>query len=158
MPTSQRARNVGSGYTIFRWDGKTIAYLETVVDSGQGPIVQPVALQPLGEPHPVEIVVPDAITYGTLTLTITELWHQEVWENMAGLAGTDNVVDIFRKLAQRQNPVSCAKVINPPTGKQYGKVYHNCQITGVGDGDNITIQTLNQDKTVTIWYTHTTDL
>lgn len=122
----QRARNVGSNFTTFQYGGKAIAYLQSVQDSGQAPVAQPSPVHPLGHRHPVEIVTARAVDAGTLTLTITELWHQEVWEQMVGLAGTNDIVQVFERLARRDNYVTCVKIVNPPDGKRYGKVYHNC--------------------------------
>lgn len=154
--TVGRVRNVGSNYTTFQFAGRAIAFLESIQDTGQVPVVAPQAIHPLGYRHPVDIVTPRAVNAGSLTLTIKELWHQEVWEQMAGLTGAKTIVDIFERLAQMPNYVTCAKIINPPSGRQYGKVYHRCIITGISDGETVTIGTLAVNKTITVHYTHST--
>jgi hypothetical protein len=134
MTPRQRARNLGSNFTTFRYAGKNIAYLESVADSGQRPVGNTTHefIHPLGYDHPQEILTPRAIGGGTLVLTIRELWHQEVWQQMA-----------------------CTKIITPPDGRKYGKTYHRCVIVDVPDGETFTIETLSAPKAVTVAYTHT---
>lgn len=156
--TVGRVRNVGSNYTTFQYSGRTIAFLEAFNDSGQDPVVGPQFIHPLGFTHPVDIVTPRALNGGTLTLTIRELWNEEVWEQLQGLTGAKTIVDIFNRLARTPNYVTCAKIINPPSGRRYGKVYHKCVITGITDGENVTLASLSVPKTITVAYTHTTVL
>jgi len=158
MTDQQLARNLGSNYTTFRYDGKAIAYLEMVADSGQSPVAQPQAIIPLGYDHPAEIVTPRALNAGTLVLSIREKWNEEVWEQLAGLAGTHDLLSVFRALAQQRRPISCTKIVTPPNGRRYGKTYHGCVITDIQDGETYDITTLTTTKNLTIYYTHTTPL
>lgn len=158
MPPRQRARNLGSNFTTFRYAGKNIAYLEAINDSGQAPIAAPQAVHPLGYRHPVEIVTPRAINMGTLTLRIRELWHEEVWQQMAGLARSTDIIEVFEALSRQTNYVTCTKIITPPDGRRYGKTYHRCVITGIPDGESFDITTLSVTKEITVGYTHTTPL
>jgi len=156
--TVGRVRNVGSNYTTFQYAGKSIAFLETVQDSGQPPVTRPEFIQPLGAPVPVDIVAPRALSGGTLTLSIKELWNEEVWEQLQGLTGAHTITEIFERLARTPNYVTCTKIINPPSGRRYGKVYHRCVITGITDGETVSLGTLSVNKTITVSYTHTTTL
>lgn len=156
--TQQRVRNTGSNYTTFRFAGQSIAYLEQVDDSGQELVAQPQVIQPLGYRHPVEIVAARALGAGTLNLSIRELWHEEVWEQMANLAGAHDIVDIFQRLAQQANSVTCTKIITPPDGRRYGKTYHGCVITRIQDGDTFSLATLSVPKAIQVMYTHSTPL
>lgn len=160
MPPKQRARNLGSNFTTFRYAGQSIAYLEAVADSGQAPVGGGAYqfVHPLGYRHPQEIVTPRAITGGTLTLSIRELWHEEVWQQMSGLAQTHDIIDVFEALAAQQNYVTCTKIITPPDGNKYGKTYHRCTIVGIPDGEQFQIDTLSVPKAMTVAYTHTTPL
>lgn len=158
MTEQQKARNFGSNYTTFRYDGKNIAYLEVVSDSGQSPVAQPQAIHPLGYRHPVEIVTPRAINAGQLVLSIRERWHEEVWQQMSGLANSHDIVEVFEALANQGRAVQCTKIINPPDGKRYGKVYHGCTIADIQDGETYDITTLTSTKNITVWYTHSTAL
>lgn len=155
--TVGRVRNVGS-YTTFQYAGKNIAFLETINDSGQPPVAGSEFVQPLGATVPVDIVTSRALRGGTLTLSIKELWNQEVWEQLQGLTGAKTITEIFERLARTPNYVTCAKIINPPSGRTYGKVYHRCVITAIQDQETIAIGTLSVNKTIQVSYTHTTTL
>lgn len=155
---NQRARNLGSNYTTFRYKGQSIAYLESVADSGQAPVAPGQAVHPLGYRHPTEFVVARAVDAGTLTVTIREMWREEIWQQLAGLANSNDIVDVFEAIAQTPNPITCTKIITPPIGSRYGKTYHNCVISDIQDGETFDIRTLSVAKTLTIAYTHTTRL
>lgn len=169
MPSTQ-VRVVGSGFTTFNYQGKPIAYITGVEDSGQrafSDLGQPYQfIQPLNTStgavanHPVEIATSRVLAGGTLMLTIQELWNGTVWEQLAGLAGTNNIVDIFTILAQNPQYVTCQLTIKPPgTGANpRGKIYHNCVIVDINDGDTITIGALAVTKGITVAYTHSTNL
>lgn len=159
----QQVRVVGSNYTTFQYNGKPIAFLETVSDSGQsafgggsGQGWEPI--HPLGYITPTDIVTGRVLQAGTVVLQIRELWHGEVWEQLQGLTGAKNIVDIFRKLAATPQYVTMTKIITPPDGKRYGKVYHRCVIVEIQDGEDISIGALSIRKGITVAYTHTTDL
>lgn len=152
-------RTVGSNYTTFNYGGKAIAYLEQIDDSGQDAVGGGFEfIHPLGYDHPTDIVTARALNGGTMRLTIRELWHAEVWEQLAGLAGTHDIVQVFKRLAQTPQYVSCSKIITPPTGRRYGKTYHKCTIVGIPDGDTINIGALSVAKQINVAYTHTTAL
>ncbi len=155
---AQRVRNVGSNYTTFRYDGKAIAYLDSVNDSGQDLIVPAVPVQTLGMRHPSEIVAARAVGAGTLVMSIRELWHEEIWEQLSGLTGAHDIVEIFERLAAQQNAVTCTKIITPPDGRRYGKTYHGVVITAIQDSDQIEIGRLSVSKSITAMYTHSTPL
>lgn len=166
MPQTQ-VRVVGSGYTTFFYKGKAIAFCEGVEDSGQrafSDLGQPYQfIHPLGESHPIEIATSRVLQGGTLMLTIRELWNGYVWEQLSGLAGSKNIVDIFRLLAQDPNYVTCQTIIKPPgtesqPSKWRGKTYQNCVVVDINDGDTITVGALAVTKGITIAYTHTTPL
>jgi len=163
MP-NQQVRVVGSSYSTFTYSGKPIAYLEGVEDSGQrafsdaGAAWQPI--HPLGQRHPIEIATSRVLQAGTLNLTIRELWNTAVWEQLSGLAGTNNIVDIFDVLARNPAFVTCQTVIQPPgTGaKPRGKIYHNCVVVDISDNDTITVGALAVTKGIVVAYTHSTKL
>jgi hypothetical protein len=155
-------RVVGSNYTTFQYGGRSIAYLEEVQDGGQPALSTNgqgyEVIHPLGYITPTDIVTSRALDAGVLELSLRELWHQEVWEQLADLAGTRTIIEIFRRLAQKPQYVTCTKIITPPTGPRYGKVYHRCVIVNIADGDSITIGTLSAAKRIRVAYTHTTPL
>jgi hypothetical protein len=163
MP-NQQVRVVGSSYTTFRYQGKNIAFLEGVEDSGQqafsdaGAPWQPI--HPLGFSHPVEIATSRVLQAGTLNLTIRELWNTAVWEQLAGLAGTNNIVEIFQRLAQNPAYVTCQTIIKPPgtNARPRGKVFHNCVVVQISDNDTITVGALAVTKGIVVAYTHSSKL
>jgi hypothetical protein len=163
MPTPQ-VRVVGSSYSTFNYNGKAIAYLEGVEDSGQRPFSDAGAawqpIHPLGNQHPTEIAVSRVLQAGTLNLTIRELWAAPVWNQLAGLAGTYNILDVFAVLANNPAYVTCQTIIRPPGAgaKPRGKVYHNCTVVDISDNDTITVGALAVTKGIVVAYTHSTKL
>jgi hypothetical protein len=163
-PTDQRhkVRVVGSNYTAFQYNGQSIAYLEVIRDTGQRALSNGGQgfefIHPLGHRTPTDIATGRVLDGGMLTLSIRELWHQEVWEQLRGLTGAKTIVDIFERLAAQPNYVTCAKIITPPTGPRYGKVYHRCVVATIQDEEEVTIGQLSVAKGLTVAYTHTTRL
>ena len=150
-----KTRVGGSGWTEFSFNGQRLAWLTQVNDSAPSPVQQPAAVQPLDEPHPVEILTPRAFGVGTLTLSFSDLWNQEVWETLPGFAGTATLLDVFKRQVQLGN-IKCTKIIKVPNGPYRAKVYHGCVITNVNESENIQIGTMAVPKTITLQYTHTT--
>lgn len=162
MPNPQ-VRVVGSGYSTFLYQGKPIAFLEQVEDSGQRAFSDAGAawqfIQPIGARTPVEIATSRVLGGGTLQLTIRELWNAPVWQQLQGLAGTNNIVEVFEALAQNPQYVSCQTIIQPPAGaRPRGKTYHNCTVVDISDNDTITVGALAVTKGIVVAYTHTTKL
>lgn len=161
---TQRApvRVVGSNYTSFLYNGKPIAYLEVVDDTGQRAMSSGGQgyefIHPLGHVYPTDIVTGRVLDGGLLTLSIRELWNGQVWEQLQGLAGSSNIVEIFERLAASPNYVTCAKIITPPSGRRYGVVYHQCTIVDITDGETVQIGQLSIAKNIVVGYTHKTDL
>lgn len=150
-------RVTGSNYTVFQWRGRSIAYLDQIQDSGVRPIAQPEAITPLGESHPTEFVTARATTAGTLTLTIRELWDKEVWQHLFGLATANNIVDIWRVMAEDPSSTTCQSIIKPPTGNYYRtKTYHNVIVSDIDDRETINLGAMSVAKSLTCMYTHST--
>lgn len=92
-------------------------------------------------------------------MTIRELWNHPVWWQLAGLAGTWNIVDIFKALAANPNYVTAQMVIKPPgtensPGSWRGKNYQNVTVVDINDGETITVGALAVTKGITFAYTH----
>lgn len=161
---NQQVRVVGSGYSTFAYRGKPIAFLEEVVDSGQRAFSDAGTpyqfIQPIGARHPVEIATSRVLQGGTLQLTIRELWNAPVWNQLQGLAGTQNIVDVFDALAADPSYVTCQTTITPPNGagRPRGKVYQNCVVVDISDNDTITVGGLAVTKGIVVAYTHSTKL
>lgn len=157
MPQTQ-TRVVGSGFTTFNYRGQPIAFLERITDTGQDPIAQPQAVHPLGSRHPVEIATPRALGAGTLTLTVRELWNAPVWQQFSGLAGTDDIIAVYERMAAEPSALTCQMIIRPPNGPVRGKTYHGCVVTSIDTSETIEIATLTVPRNMSIWYTHTTPI
>lgn len=162
-----KARVVGGGFSVFSYAGKPIAFLLSVEDSGQrawSDRGQPYSfIHPLGSRTPVEIATSRVLQGGTLQMTIQELWETAIWEQLAGLTGTNNIVEIFNRLANTPNYVTAQTIIKPPgtestPSKWRGKVYHNVTIVDIADGDTITVGGLDVAKPIVAAYTHSTRL
>ena len=165
MPQT-KVRVVGSGFTTFQYDGDSIMFLDSVVDSGQQPISQGSGggpgwepITPLGSKHPKEIATGRVLGPGTLTATIRELWNEDIWASLSkDFANATTIVDVWKILANRPGPVTCKMVIRPPSGAgpNRRKVYHGCVVTSIDTGETVQIGTLSVAKTVQIAYTHVT--
>lgn len=162
LPDTQ-VRVVGSGFSTFTYQGQTIAFLEGVEDSGQRAFSdqgQPYQfIHPLGYRHPIEIATSRVLQGGTLTLTIRELWNQWIWEHLQGLAGTNNITEVFDVLAANPSYVTAQTIIQPPGGgAPRGKTYQNCVVVDIADNDTITVGALAVAKGIVVAYTHSTPL
>src|SRR5690606_1491999 len=166
MPQT-KVRVVGSGFTTFAYNNRPIAFGEGVEDSGQrafSDLGQPFQfIHPLGARHPVEIATSRVLQGGTLVLTIRELWNGPVWQQLAGLARSNNIVDIYEALARDRSYVTCTMIIKPPgtegnPGAWRGKIFHNCVVVDINDGDTVTVGSLAVTKGITVAYTHTSPL
>lgn len=162
-----RARVGGSAFTVFTWGSNPILYARQI--SHQSP--QPVGpgttpIHPMDTPYPVELITPQALTMGTLTLELYELYGSQVWERLAGLGrgtgqGPVDLAGIFNKVAAHKKPIRITKYIRPPklSGQQnsaYTEEYNNVVVSQVMDGETIEIGTMEVLKTVVVNYTHIT--
>ena len=157
----QRVRVGGSGFTVFQWnDGNSnqvIAFARQVVVNGVTPVATPVTIQPLNAAQPVEIVTPGAHTNGVLTMTLTELYNRSVWQRLASLADSSDIIDIMRTIAAKGQGVKITKYMNPPAGiggGPYSETYHDCVIASVADNETIGIETMEVNKEIEVWYTY----
>lgn len=183
---SPRARIGGSGYTVFHWLQNTnndlaggapdandkgrssiIGYAENVTVNPIQPVAAPEVIQPLNAQRPLEIITPGAATNGTITLTLTELFNQSIWQRFAALANSQDIVDIFRTMASMGQGIMVTKIINSPYAgtaaagsvqggvKNYWETFHNVVVASVEDnGETIDVRTMSVQKQMTLWYTH----
>lgn len=158
-----RVRVGGSGFTIFHWRGKPLAFARQVAHTAPEPVAAPAAIQPMDARRPIQVITPAAAGMGTLTLELYDLYGAQVWERLAGLAGTTDLVDIFMRVSALADPIHMTKVIQPPTlqgidfgasGSFYTETYNNCVITNVVNGETIEIATMEVSKQITVAYTH----
>ncbi len=166
----------GSGFTAFHWMNHVIGFAQTISHTSPQPVAQPVAIQPLDQARPIQIIVPAAIGAGTLQVQLFELYNRKIWDQIMritddksvglGTAGSltqyNDLAEIFLRLAAVEKPISCTKIVYPPnTGvfpgaqkiRAYADTYHGCVITDVRDDEQIDIGTMEVIKNLTIQYT-----
>lgn len=162
----RRARVGGSGFSIFTWDPGTgpepIAFARQVAHTSPAPVGPGATpIQPLDERHPIEIITPVATGMGQLTLEIYELYGNKVWDKLKLLSDSQDLVEIFQRVADTPNDIKMHKIVKPPKGSSINgpytsETYHRCVITNVQDGETIEVGTMEILKQVTIGYTHVT--
>lgn len=180
-----QTRIVGGGHTLFFFNSKPVALLDSVSDAGQQPAGTPYeAITSVGDLRPRELVTQPVIREGTMTLTLREVWNAPVWWRLgAEASGLDvpkngifappsggrsyNIQDIFQYLNARlrrgEPGITCLSMIYEPSGVpgEYvavrGKQYFNCVLNTVADGDQITVAGLSTTKTIGVVYTHVGD-
>ena len=185
-PFSNRVRVAGSGFTIFTFGGQPIAVAQQVAETSPTPVGPgPVAIHPIDEPYPVQVITPAASGMGSLTLNLYELYNQKVWDRLAadvkgtvanpfgGVGSNDintaggvfdgavDLVDVFIRQAEYPRALNVVKYIRPPVigGKQglpYAEQYHGCVITNIVDGEQIEVGSMEIIKQVTVAYRYKT--
>jgi hypothetical protein len=161
--TKRNFRVGGSGFTAFQWDNKVIAFARGVRVQSPRPVAQPVAIQPLDQRYPLDIITPAALGPGQLQIETFEKYGERVWDEMMGVidrsgAKYNDLVEIFIKMAELDRPIHCMKIINPPkiAGKAtqpYADIFLNCKITDIGDEETVEIGTMEIVKNITVTYT-----
>lgn len=185
-PVRNRARVGGSGFTIFTFAGQPIAFAQQVSHTSPTPVGPgPVAIHPMDEPYPVQVITPAASGMGSLTLNLYELYNSKVWDRLGArigsisskpfpssspdlsfgeaiLKGAVDLVDVFIRIAEAPpGTVNVVKHVRPPklwgaSSNAYTEEYHGCVITNVLDGEAIEVGTMEVIKQVTVGYTHMT--
>jgi hypothetical protein len=167
----------GSGFTAFWWAGSVIGFAQAVSHQSPQPVAAPVAIQPLDQQYPMQILVPAAIGPGTLQVQLFEMYNQAVWDQIMhitdttagiGTAGTKTIYndlsEVFLRLSALNKPITASKIVYPPNAgvrggpkvKHYAELYHNCMITDIRNDENIQIGTMEVVKNMTIMYTYMT--
>ncbi len=165
MAGTRKVRVVG-GYTVFHWsvDGggeepqEVIGFADNIRVTSVSPVAAAIPIQPLNALRPAEIVTSRAHGHGVINLFLTELYNFAVWQRLAGLAGSRDIIDIMEYLAGVDNGARITKYVRTP-GKNtadYYDTYHNCVITRVADDEDVRIDTMNVQKEIEVWYTHAT--
>ena len=154
MPNSQS--RVGGGYTVFHWNNQVLGWTPSVQVTSVTPVADPEPVQPMNALRPLEIVTPRASRYGTITLTRLELWSRSVWQDLAELANSNDIIDIFEAVASSPNPITVTKYVVVPGANDRYETFHNVVVASVDDGETVDITTMTINKTMTLWYTHST--
>jgi hypothetical protein len=151
-----KSRVVGSGFTTLTYRGQPIAFMASFADSGQRPVGGLAAVYELGKRHATEIATGRVLELGNLTLSITELWNSPVWQHLAGLEGTGDIMDVWERISADPTQVTAQMVIKPPGSTVWrGKIYYNCTVTAIDDSDTVEYDRLVVQKNIVVHYTHT---
>jgi len=149
----------GAGVTVMQFGGEVIAFCNGVTVTWPSAVAEAVAVQPMDAIRPLEIVTARAIGMGTISLTLTNLYNQQIWDRLGGgkIAGGDDLADIFQQveLEYGGGGLTVQRVIQPPVknGKIYIESFQGCVITNVADGQSITSASMLVDRTISISFT-----
>lgn len=160
-----RVRVLGSGFTVFHWNDGTrdqiIGFANEVRVAGVTPVADPAVIQPINALRPVEIATPGAHREGRITLVLTDLYNQAVWQRLSSLSNSNDIIDIFRTVAGMSNGITLSKIVTPPaglannnSGGPYIESYYECVIASVRDDETIRVETMTIDKEIELWYTY----
>jgi len=143
----------GSGVTVMKFGGDVVAFCNGVTVTWPSAVTAEVAVQPMDAIRPLEIVTARAIGAGTIALTLTNLYNQQIWDRLAGLAGLDDLADIFQYVQTEYNGnLTIERYVTPPIkgGTTYVEQFLGCVITNVADGQAITNASMLIDRTITL--------
>jgi hypothetical protein len=151
-----QVRVVGSGFSTFIYNNQSLAWLEAITDLGQSVMGGGggyEAIQPLGLNHAAEIVTGRVLNPGSIQIVVRELWNAKAWEQLQGLAGTNNLADVFAAMAT-QGTITCQFIIKPPGQSTWrGEVYNNCTVVGIDDSEKVVVGALSVARTIDLLYT-----
>ena len=151
-----QVRVVGSGFSTFIYNNQSLAWLESITDSGQtvmggGGGWEPI--QPLGVNHAAEIVTGRVLNPGSINIVVRELWNAKAWEQLQGLAGTNNLAEVFAAMAA-QGTITCQFIIKPPGQSTWrGEVYNNCTVITIDDTESVQVGSLSVARQIGLLYT-----
>lgn len=181
-----RIRVAGSGFTVFSFMGQPIGFCQQVSHTAPTPVGPgAVAIHPMDEPYPIQVITPAAAGMGSLTLNLYELYNSKVWDRLGAdvgfsqsqtvpsdqntqslgqniLSGAVDIADVFVRVAeQKPEDLKVVKYMRPPkiagqVGRPYHEIYHNVVITNVIDSEQIEVGTMEVIKQITVGYTHVT--
>lgn len=107
MALKNRVRVGGSGFTIFAFMGQPLAFCQQVSHTAPAPVGPgAVAIHPMDEPYPVQVITPAAAGMGSVTLNMYELYESKVWDRVGAAPGTLFNKDVAPPLSSNQNEIS----------------------------------------------------
>jgi len=151
-----QVRVVGSGFSTFIYNNQSLAWLESISDMGQ--TVQGggggfESIFPLGLNHAAEVVTGRVLNPGTIQIVVRELWNAHAWEQLQGLAGTNNLAQVFAAMAA-QGTITCQFIIKPPGQSTWrGEVYNNCTVVSIDDTESVQVGSLSVARQIGLLYT-----
>jgi hypothetical protein len=178
---ANRARQTGSAFTAWTIStgsrggsgvtSKILALCQEVSHRSPQPVTGAVEVHPLNYLRPTEIIVPRAITHGEITLTVLETFDKSIWgtlkevfetnDNRATLAGIKDLADFFTWMmtdasmnSDAGSALSLQRVVRNPNSDTWRvKTFENARIIDVRDDESVTVDSLVNPLTMTVWYT-----
>ncbi len=84
-----RARVAGSGFTVITFAGQPVSFAQQFTETSPTPVGPgPVAIHPIDEPYPIQVITPAAAGMGSIVLGLYELYNEKVWDRLG--ANVDN--------------------------------------------------------------------
>jgi len=145
---------VGGAYTAFTYNNKLLQFVDVVRETAPRPVAAPQAIQPLDHGYPIEIALPNAIEAGTIEVTFREQWNTEVWEQLPGFEGADDLLQIFqRQITNQAQPIQLGKMIGGKNGLPTRTiVYSGLKIVNVMIDETVNIGTMTFPKSIQFMY------
>lgn len=164
--------------------GVKLDFLASFNDQPGPSVGRPTQIHPIGSAYPVEIATPYAQEAGTITLRVWNTWGKDGWVSaFLHRTGDGNLTDQqesaspWESYVSRNNtdkahePVDLREVFEAQrkldsklTVQKWElggdgnpirvKDYQNCVITNIDATDDVNIQKMEQQVTITIMYTH----
>lgn len=155
--SSTRPAIGGSGVTVMKFGGDVVAFCNSVTVTYPIAVAEAIDVQPLDAIRPLEIVTARAIKSGTITLSLTSLYNQHIWDRLGGetLQGLDDLADILKRVQDVYgNTLTVERYITPAIkdGKTYVEQFLGCVITGVKDEQAIETGTMLLNREIDITY------
>jgi hypothetical protein len=143
----------GSGVTVMKFGGDVVAFCNGVTVTWPSAVAEAVPVQPMDAIRPLEIVTARAIGAGTIALTLTNLYNEQIWDRFEVLQGLDDLADIFQQIQIAYNGnLTIERYVTPAIkdGQTYVEQFLGCVITNVADGQSITNASMLIDRTITL--------
>lgn len=169
--SNTRAVIGGSGVTVIRWSypgqqSEVIGFARSVTVTAPKAVAPEVPVQPIDRIRPIEVVAAYAQSYGTISLTLTQIYRQDAWQRLAGLSLAQDFTDVSREIAGQTNPhgVVIERWMTPPvplsginannTLNSYSEAFFQCVLTDIGDDVPVDVTTMLLDKVLTFAYAY----
>lgn len=150
-----RRVRVPGGFTVFYWQNQVIGFADAVRVGAVTPVAPAQVIHPMNYLRPAEIVTPRAHTNGTITLVLTELYNEAIWQRLAGLANSRDIIDIMEHVAGLDQGIQIRKYVRTPgNSPDYYETFFNCVVSEVRDDEEVRIDTMVLNKELVVMYTH----
>jgi len=177
---ANRARQTGSAFTAWTIStgtetSKILALCQEVTHRSPQPVTGAVEVHPLNYLRPTEVIVPRAITHGEITLTVLETFDKNIWGTLKEIFAPDatntsfgninDLADFFTWMMTDASMNDAAGsrlrlqriVRNPNSTTWRVKTFENARIIDVRDDESVTVDSLVNPLTMTVWYTKLTE-